>query len=52
MLYGLAKQGNAPRALMKVDRRGMPLVALGVSALATCACVVINYFIPAERSNC
>jgi aromatic amino acid transport protein AroP len=44
MLFGLAKQGNAPRALLKVNRRGIPLAALGVSAFATGACVVINYF--------
>ncbi|MFZ4875618.1 amino acid permease [Janthinobacterium sp. Mn2066] len=48
MLFGLAKQGNAPRALLKVNRRGVPLVALGVSALATGACVVINYLMPGE----
>jgi aromatic amino acid transport protein AroP len=46
MLYGLARQGNAPRAFMKVSARGIPLVALGVSALATAICVLINYFIP------
>jgi aromatic amino acid transport protein AroP len=48
MLYGLAKQGNAPRALLKVNRRGIPLAALGVSALATAACVLINYFMPGK----
>ncbi|WP_254700005.1 amino acid permease [Trinickia violacea] len=48
MLYGLAEQGNAPRVLMKVDRRGVPYLAIGLSALATFACVIINYLIPAE----
>jgi aromatic amino acid transport protein AroP len=48
MLLGLAQQGNAPKALMKVNRRGIPLAALGVSALATGACVLINYFMPGE----
>ena len=48
MLYGLAKQGNAPQALLKVNRRGIPVVALGASALATAACVVINYFMPGK----
>lgn len=48
MLYGLAQQGNAPRALLKVNRRGIPLVALGASALATALCVVINYFMPGK----
>lgn len=48
MLYGLAKQGNAPQALLKVNKRGIPLMALGVSALATLACVVLNYFMPGK----
>ncbi|MDC8757102.1 amino acid permease [Janthinobacterium fluminis] len=48
MLYGLAMQGNAPRALLKVNRRGVPLTALGVSALATGACVAVNYFMPGK----
>lgn len=46
MLYGLAEQGNAPRALLKVDRRGVPYVAIGLSAAATFACVIIDYVIP------
>jgi len=48
MLFGLAKQGNAPRALLKVNRHGVPLVALGVSALATGACVLVNYLMPGK----
>ena len=48
MLYGLAEQGNAPRALLKVDRRGVPYVAIGLSALATFACVIVDYLIPAR----
>lgn len=48
MLYGLAQQGNAPRALLRVNRRGVPLVALGVSALATGICVAVNYFMPGK----
>ncbi|WP_373987108.1 amino acid permease [Duganella sp. BuS-21] len=48
MLYGLAKQGNAPKALLKVNARGVPLTALGVSALATGICVAVNYFMPAK----
>lgn len=46
MLYGLAQQGNAPRALRRANRRGIPLAALFVSAIVTAACVLINYFIP------
>ncbi len=43
MLFGLAKQGNAPRALLKVNRRGIPVAALAVSAVATGICVLLNY---------
>lgn len=48
MLYGLAVQGNAPRVLMKLTRSGVPLAALGVSALATAVCISVNYFVPGE----
>ena len=48
MLFGLAQQGNAPRSLLKVNRRGIPLTALGVSALATALCVLINYVMPGK----
>ncbi len=46
MLYGLAEQGDAPKALMKVDRRGVPVLAIGVSALVTLLCVLVNYLAP------
>lgn len=46
MLYGLAKQGNGPKYLQKVDARGVPVLAISLSALATAICVVINYFLP------
>ncbi|MFL6673386.1 MAG: amino acid permease [Massilia sp.] len=48
MLYGLALQGNAPRALLKVNRRGVPLAALGVSAAATGIAVCVNYVMPGQ----
>lgn len=48
MLFGLATQGDAPRDLLKVNAKGVPLVALGVSALATGLCVGINYSMPRE----
>jgi aromatic amino acid transport protein AroP len=48
MLYGLAEQGNAPRALLKVDARGVPYMAIGVSAAAAFSCVIVNYLIPAD----
>ncbi|WP_018608847.1 amino acid permease [Uliginosibacterium gangwonense] len=48
MLLGLAVQGNAPRALASVNQRGVPVVALGASALATAFCVLINYLMPGK----
>jgi aromatic amino acid transport protein AroP len=48
MLYGLAEQGNAPRALLRVDARGVPYRAIGVSAAAAFSCVIVNYVIPAK----
>ena len=48
MLFGLAEQGNAPRALLKVSKRGVPLAALGVSAIATGICICVNYFLPRD----
>lgn len=46
MLFGLAEQGDAPKALMKLNKQGVPLRALGISALVTLLCVVINYVAP------
>jgi aromatic amino acid transport protein AroP len=52
MLYGLAVQGHAPRALLKVNERGVPLVSLGVSAVATALCVGVNYALPGKALGC
>jgi len=48
MLFGLAVQGDAPKTLLKVNRRGVPMKALGISALATGLSVLINYLMPGE----
>lgn len=48
MLFGLAEQGDAPKALMKLNKQGVPLRALGISALVTLLCVVINYVAPKD----
>ena len=48
MLFGLAQQGNAPKALLKVDRRGVPVLSILFSAIATALCVVLNYTMPGE----
>lgn len=46
MLLGMAEQGDAPRALAKVDGRGVPVRALLVSAAITLVAVALNYFVP------
>ena len=46
MLYGLAQQGNAPKALLTLDKRGVPVNTILVSAVVTALCVLINYLIP------
>ena len=43
MLYGLAQQGNAPKFVTRVNKRGVPMIALGISALVTGLCVLVNY---------
>ncbi|MGV3344996.1 aromatic amino acid transporter AroP [Enterobacteriaceae bacterium LUAb1] len=48
MLFGLAQQGNAPKFLQKVDKRGVPVFTILVSAVATAFCVLINYFMPSS----
>ncbi|QKZ05786.1 MULTISPECIES: amino acid permease [Pseudomonas] len=48
MLFGLARQGNAPATVLRVNRRGVPVVALGVSSVATGVCVVLNYLMPGD----
>lgn len=48
MLFGLAIQGDAPAVFAKTDRRGVPVQAIGLSALVTLACVVINYLLPKD----
>ncbi len=48
MLFGLAQQGNAPKALLKVDGRGVPVISILFSAIATALCVVLNYLMPGE----
>ncbi|TCM67738.1 aromatic amino acid:proton symporter (AAT family) [Acinetobacter calcoaceticus] len=46
MLHGLAEQGNAPQVLKEVNKRGIPVMAVLVSSMATGIGVVVNYFMP------
>ncbi|WP_047249174.1 amino acid permease [Chromobacterium subtsugae] len=48
MLFSLAEQGNAPAGLKKLDKRGVPVNATLVSAIATFACVILNYLLPGQ----
>ncbi|WP_016597684.1 amino acid permease, partial [Yersinia pestis] len=48
MLFGLASQGNAPKLLTKLNKRGVPIRSIALSALATSAGVVINYIMPGK----
>ncbi len=48
MLFGPAQQGNAPKALLTLDKRGVPVNTILVSAVVTALCVLINY--PAPES--
>jgi aromatic amino acid transport protein AroP len=51
MLYGLALQGNAPKFLMKINARGVPVPAIALSALFTLSGVVLDYFMPEKALN-
>ncbi|MDM1246383.1 amino acid permease [Acinetobacter sp. R933-2] len=46
MLYGLALQGNAPKFLLKVNKQGVPIAAVLMSALLIFGCVILNYKAP------
>lgn len=46
MLYGLAKQGNAPRFLLKLNNNHVPIMAILVSAAFAAICIIINKLIP------
>jgi len=48
MLFGLSSQGNAPKMLMSLNAKGVPVNAVLFSALITGLCVVLNYFMPEE----
>ncbi|WP_017893120.1 amino acid permease [Serratia sp. S4] len=48
MLFGLATQGNAPKALTRVNKRGVPVLSIALSALVTSIGVLINYVMPGK----
>jgi aromatic amino acid transport protein AroP len=46
MVLGLALLGNAPSRFSRVNKRGVPVPALILSAAATAICVLVNYLVP------
>ena len=46
MLFGLSVQGNAPKFLTRVSRRGVPVNSLILSGAITSLVVLINYVLP------
>jgi L-asparagine transporter-like permease len=46
MLYGLALQDNAPKVLIKTNKRGIPSNAILISGALTFLVIPLNYFIP------
>lgn len=47
LLYGMAQAGNAPKSLMKVNKRGVPVRAIVYPGIVTALCIVLNYVAPA-----
>jgi aromatic amino acid transporter len=46
MLYSLARQGNAPKAFMRLSRRGIPYAGVLFSSMVTAVSVAVIYFLP------
>lgn len=52
MLFGLSVQGNAPKFLTRVSRRGVPVNSLILSGAITSLVVLINYVLPQRPLAC
>lgn len=48
MLYGLAKQGNAPKVFGQLNSRGVPVTGVLTSSACTLVAVILNYLIPGK----
>ncbi|MDR3103203.1 MAG: phenylalanine transporter [Yokenella regensburgei] len=48
MLFGLSVQGNAPKFLTRISRRGVPVNSLLLSGAITSLVVLVNYVLPKE----
>jgi aromatic amino acid transport protein AroP len=47
LLYGMALEGNAPKSLMQVNKRGVPVRAIVYPGIVTALCILLNYVAPA-----
>ncbi len=47
LLYCMAQEGNAPKSLAEVNKRGVPVKAIVYPGIVTAFCVVLNYVAPA-----
>lgn len=48
MLYSLAKQGNAPKFLEKLNKNGIPVAGVLASSGMTLIAVILNFLIPGK----
>ncbi|WP_416232336.1 amino acid permease [Clostridium kluyveri] len=48
LLYSLSLNNNAPKAFAKIDKSGVPKIAILFSGSLTLVAVVLNYLIPAK----
>src|SRR5690606_38061012 len=48
MLFGLSKQGNAPRFLRKLNKNHVPVMAIFVSAGFAAICILVNKLMPEQ----
>lgn len=46
MLFGLSRQGNAPKMFSRLNTRGIPTMGIGLASLLTFMVVPLNYFLP------
>lgn len=48
MAYSLAKRGDAPKAVSRTTRQGVPLQAVALTSLAALTALTANYLLPKE----
>lgn len=48
MLYALAKRGDAPRALLKLNKHGVPVLAVFASTIAAYICAIFSFVSPGK----